>query len=366
MLSDSSVFDHMTFNPYSNSFESIRTPLIITDRNGLVIFRNKAFASHFRKPRRGGNIFKQIGENQAFDDVFPDGLPAYSSIEKITGTGMNISYTPWRSFVYQVEPQDKSNELQGYLIWLFPRRFITASPGQVDSLLSFYAERLGTLRSLLWNIYQSPNIKEQRPLPYSRSPESVFDAVSVDDTFKNRKGSYDLTIYLSTFFSIFSECVTKQLSIRGFRFEPHYQNLRVGETLTIAGGELAALCVQLIYAALLLSKSHQLIMDCFYTDSKLSIVFTAPISEGTKIVTASGSILDAAAQYLDLAIELYFCDLLWNAPGRRIIWESSPERVELRAECALESPNFVMLRSASKLTREDLIEKINELIKIII
>ncbi len=356
----------MAIYPDLNSFESIRTPLIITDRNGLVLFRNKSFASHFRTPRRGGNIFKQIGENPAFNDVFPDGLPVYSTIEKVTGTGINISRTPWRAFVYQVDHLDKNNEFQDYLIWLFPRRFITASPGQVDTLLSFYTERLGTLRSFLNNICRAPNIKEHRPLPYSRSPESVFDAVSVDNTFKNRKGSYDLPIDLSTFFSIFSECVTKQLSIRGFRFEPHYQSQKVGETLTIAGGELAALCVQLIYAVLLLSKSHQLIMDCFYTDSKLSIVFTAPISEGTEIVTASGSILDAAALNLDLSIELYFCDLLWNAPGRRIIWDSSPERVVLRAECALESPNFVMLRSGSKLTREDLIKKINEMIKIIV
>ena len=231
-----------------NSFESIRTPLLISDKNGLVILRNKAFASHFRTPRRGGNIFRQIGENSSFYDVFPDGLPAYSLIEKITGTGgVNISRTTWRAFVYQIGQEAMDYDIPDYLVWMFPRRIITASIGQAETLLSFYTDRLGTLRSILWNIYRASHINERRPLPYSRSPESVFDAVLLDNATKFRKlnSSYDLPVDLASFFGILSDCVIKQLGIRGFRFEPHFESLKIGETLTIAGGELAALCIQL-------------------------------------------------------------------------------------------------------------------------
>ena len=140
--------------------------------------------------------------------------------------------------------------------------------------------------------------------------------------------------------------------------------LKAGETLTIAGYELAALCVQLIYATLILSESHQLVMQCSYSDSRLIITFTAPLPEGIYKPSASGSIYDAAFQNLGLATELFFCDLLWNAPGRRVIWESSPEKVILRTEYWLVSPSFVMLRSIDVLTMNRLSEKISELLKI--
>lgn len=355
----------MSLFPDFQRFDSLRTPLVITDKDGLVIYRNKTFSSHFRKPRRGGNIFKHIGERTSLDDIFPYGLPAYSAIEKVSGSGLDIVRTSWRAFVYICENPMTDIKIKEFLVWLFPRRVITASHGQAISLLPFYSDRLGTLKSILWEFYKSPNPRQQHLLPYSRSPESVFDSISDGKVLGLRQGNAnEFPIDLASFFGVFSDYIIKQLGIRGFRFEANYSSLKVGDTLTIAGYELAALCVQLIYAALILSEGHKLLMECFYSDSKLSIKFTAPLPEGNTGITSSGSLYDAAFHNLSLSTELFFCDLLWNAPGRRVIWESWPDKVVLRAECALESPNFVKLRTTDSLTLDAFIDKLAEFLTI--
>jgi hypothetical protein len=355
----------MPANTEYTQLNNFRTPLLLTDKDGLVIFRNNAFSSHFRKPRRGGNIYRQIGASGSFEDVFPNGLPAYSEIEKLSGTGMNIVRSSWRAFVFHCEDMP-SEEAKECLVWLFPRRLITASLGQATALLPFYTERIGTLHSMLMEFYKLQYAKPLRRLPYSRSPESVYDSISEDSAFELRHsgGAHEFPVDLATFFMLFIECAKKQLGIRGFRFEYSLSNIKIGDTLTIAGYELTKLCVQLIYASLIISDSHKLILDCSYEDSRLNINLTAPLSEGTCKSKATGSIYGAAFNNLSLSAELFFCDLLWNTPGRRVIWESLPEKVVLRAECVLESPYYVRLRNADTLAMADLSNKITELFNI--
>ena len=106
----------------------------------------------------------------------------------------------------------------------------------------------------------------------------------------------------------------------------------------------------------------KLILDCSYEDSRLNINLTTLSKAHAN--QSNKPIYGAAFNNLSLSAELFFCDLLWNTPGRRVIWESLPEKVVLRAECVLESPYYVRLRNADTLAMADLSNKITELFNI--
>lgn len=338
-------------------FDKLRTPFIVTDKSGIVIYRNNLPSAQIKKPHRGGNIFKYISDYGNDIESFINNLPGYAVIEYLMGTGINATHYAWRAFVFET---NADNCCDSFLFWIFPRRILLLNGEQSRMLLPFYCERLGTLRALLKRYCES-HTKSKRNLPFSRSPESAYDSISLIAEGQPNSEINDAPVDLAFFLKTFGESASRQLGLRGFRFETYHDNLRIGDTLTNAGSELAALCAQLVYVSLLISGNHSLIWNYSYSEKSLNLEFISPYSDEKTCTSISGSLYDAAYNNPDITLELFFCDLLWNAPGRRVVWISTPEQSVFRVDITLTGSKFIMLRQDNRLAKLQIEEKINEL-----
>ncbi len=336
-----------------------------------MIYKNPALSVHIKKPSRNGNIFKFISDNNRDPAAFAETLPGYAVIEYAEGTGLNAVRHVWRALVFE----EKVCCCDNALIWLFPRRILRTGGEQVRALLPFYTERLGTLCAMLRFMCETEPGKYEKNLPFSRSPESAYDTISQVSSSERSSEIRESPTDLAYFLKMFGDYTAHQLGLRGFRFElSNHGNVRTGDALTIAVTELASLYAQLVYASLIISGGHLLVWDYGYTEHKLTLEFTAPYPQikagannasndhaNTGGINISGSIYDAALHNPEIAVELFFCDMLWNTPGRRVIWESSPTSSVLRVEYTLDSPKFIMLRKEDKLLKKQLMDKMLEL-----
>ena len=341
--------------------DGFRTPICITGRDGIVLNKNPALSTFIKKPYRGNNIYKYCPGQLSSADEFAEDLPAYVIVEYTEGSGIGAISHAYRAFVFDVKNESGSVDC---LVWLFPRRILRIGNEQAYNLLPFYTERLGTLCALIRRMYDRPPCKNEKPLPFSRSPESAYDSISYISETNSKSGAHETPTDLVVFLRMFGESAGKQLGLRGFRFESYQENVRFGDTLTVAGTELAALCAQLVYASLILGGGHSLIWRYRHDDRMLTLEFEALYPVGRIGKTSSGSLFDAAVNNPEIALELFFCDLLWNAPGRRIIWESSRDRAVLRVDYEINSSKFVMLRKNDKPEARNINDKIREMINV--
>jgi len=105
-------------------YDNNRTPIIITDKTGTVIYKNHSAFSQIKKIRHSRNIFKYTSAEELGE------TPVYISVEYIEGSGIDSVRRCFRAFVMTHE--------NGLFIWMFPRRLTHISIEQALRLFPVY------------------------------------------------------------------------------------------------------------------------------------------------------------------------------------------------------------------------------------